>query len=41
MKVLLTGGAGFLGSCISNQLIENNHNLTVLDDLSTGSISKI
>jgi len=41
MKILLTGGAGFLGSHISNKLIENNHNLTVLDDLSTGSISNI
>ena len=41
MKVLLTGGAGFLGSHISNKLIENNHNVTVLDDLSTGSINNI
>ena len=32
MKVLLTGGAGFLGSHISNKLIENNHHVTVLDD---------
>ena len=41
MKVLLTGGAGFLGSHISNKLIENNHHVTVLDDLSTGSLSNI
>jgi len=41
MKILLTGGAGFLGSHISNKLIENNHNVTVLDDLSTGSLSNI
>jgi len=41
MKVLLTGGAGFLGSHISNKLIENNHHVTVLDDLSTGSLNNI
>jgi len=41
MKVLLTGGAGFLGSHISNKLIENNHHVTVLDDLSTGSLSYV
>jgi len=41
MKVLLTGGAGFLGSHISNKLIENNHHITVLDDLSTGSLSNV
>ncbi len=41
MKILLTGGAGFLGSHISNKLIENNHHVTVLDDLSTGSLSNI
>ena len=41
MKVLLTGGAGFLGSHISNKLIENNHHVTALDDLSTGTLSNI
>jgi len=41
MKILLTGGAGFLGSHISNKLIENNHHVTVLDDLSTGSLSNV
>jgi UDP-glucuronate decarboxylase len=41
MKVLLTGGAGFLGSHISNKLIDNKHHVTVLDDLSTGSLSNI
>jgi UDP-glucuronate decarboxylase len=41
MKVLLTGGAGFLGSHITNKLIENDHEVTVLDDLSTGSVKNI
>jgi UDP-glucuronate decarboxylase len=41
MKFLLTGAAGFLGSHLSNKLIENNHNVIGLDDLSTGSVKNI
>ena len=41
MKILLTGAAGFLGSHISKKLIENNHEVSGLDDLSTGSIKNI
>ena len=41
MKILLTGAAGFLGSHISKKLIENNHEVIGLDDLSTGSIKNI
>ena len=41
MKILLTGAAGFLGSHISKKLIDNNHNVIGLDDLSTGSIKNI
>jgi UDP-glucuronate decarboxylase len=41
MKVLLTGAAGFLGSHISKKLIDNNHEVIGLDDLSTGSIKNI
>ena len=41
MKFLLTGAAGFLGSHLSNKLIENNHNVIGLDDLSTGSLKNI
>ena len=41
MKILLTGAAGFLGSHISKKLIDNNHEVIVLDDLSTGSIKNI
>jgi len=41
MKILLTGAAGFLGSHISKTLIDNDHEVIGLDDLSTGSIKNI
>ena len=41
MKILLTGAAGFLGSHISKKLIDNNHEVIGLDDLSTGSIKNV
>jgi UDP-glucuronate decarboxylase len=37
MKILLTGGAGFLGTHLSNKLIQEGHELLVVDDFSTGS----
>jgi UDP-glucose 4-epimerase len=36
MKILVTGGAGFIGSHITDTLISAEHTVTVLDDLSTG-----
>ncbi|WP_030912539.1 UDP-glucose 4-epimerase GalE [Streptosporangium amethystogenes] len=36
MKLLVTGGAGYIGSAVAAQLVEANHQVTVLDDLSTG-----
>jgi len=36
MKVLITGGAGFIGSHLANQLHQRNHYVRVLDDLSSG-----
>jgi UDP-glucuronate decarboxylase len=41
LKVLLTGAAGFLGSHLSEMLIEDGHSVIGLDDLSTGSISNL
>jgi UDP-glucuronate decarboxylase len=41
MKILLTGAAGFLGSHISQKLINENHEVIGLDDLSTGSIANV
>jgi UDP-glucose 4-epimerase len=36
MRVLLTGGAGFIGSHIAEQLLARGHEVTVVDDLSSG-----
>jgi UDP-glucuronate decarboxylase len=41
VKILLTGAAGFLGSHLSKKLIDNNHEVIGLDDLSTGSVKNI
>jgi UDP-glucose 4-epimerase len=38
---LITGGAGFIGSHLSEALLEAGHGVLVLDDLSTGSIDNI
>ena len=35
-KVLVTGGAGFIGSHIVDLFIENNYNVVIVDDLSSG-----
>jgi UDP-glucose 4-epimerase len=36
MKVLVTGGAGFIGSNLANQYLADGHEVVILDDLSTG-----
>jgi UDP-glucose 4-epimerase len=41
MRVLITGGAGFVGSHLSEALLSAGHHVHVVDDLSTGSIDNI
>jgi UDP-glucose 4-epimerase len=41
MQVLITGGAGFIGSHLAERLLERGDEVHVLDDLSTGSIQNI
>jgi UDP-glucose 4-epimerase len=38
---LITGGAGFIGSHLSERLLQDDHEVAVIDDLSTGSIDNI
>lgn len=40
-KVLITGGAGFIGSHIVEKLLGNNYNVIIIDNLSSGSIENI
>ena len=41
MHYLITGGAGFIGSHLSDKLVGEGHKVTVLDNLSTGKIDNI
>jgi UDP-glucose 4-epimerase len=41
MKALITGGAGFIGSHLAEQLLQRGHDVGIIDNLSTGSIENI
>lgn len=41
MNILVTGGAGFIGSHITDALIEKGHSVTILDNLSSGKQNNI
>ena len=40
-KALITGGAGFVGSHLAEQLLERGYEITILDDLSTGNYDNV
>lgn len=41
MRILITGGAGFLGSALANALVPQGHEVLVLDDLSAGDPDRL
>jgi UDP-glucose 4-epimerase len=41
VKAFITGGAGFIGSHLAERLLDDGHEVSVLDNLSTGSIDNI
>ena len=41
MNILVTGGAGFIGSTLVDRLLAEEHDVDVLDDLSTGTLANL
>ena len=41
MKILITGGAGYLGTVITKTMLEAGHNVTVVDNLSFKQLSPL
>jgi UDP-glucose 4-epimerase len=41
MRVLVTGGAGFIGSNLVDRLIGDGHEVVIVDDMSTGQNNNI
>ena len=41
MKILVTGGAGFIGSHITEYLVQRGDDITVLDNLNTGQTKNL
>ena len=41
MRILVTGGAGYIGSHLVDRLVHLNHEVTVIDDLSTGNLTNL
>jgi len=41
VKILVTGGAGFIGSHLVDRLVHDGHEITIVDDLSNGNLENI
>ncbi|MCX7640705.1 MAG: NAD-dependent epimerase/dehydratase family protein, partial [Pyrinomonadaceae bacterium] len=41
MEVLVTGGAGYIGSVLTEKLLKNGFSVVVYDNLSTGSLDNL
>ena len=41
MKVLITGGAGFIGSYLARSYLKEKNEVFIIDNLSTGSLDNI
>ena len=41
MKILITGGAGFIGSHLAERLLKDGHSVEIIDNLSTGRLENI
>ncbi|MBR2963048.1 MAG: GDP-mannose 4,6-dehydratase, partial [Lentisphaeria bacterium] len=41
MNILITGGAGFIGSHLAESWLKDGHSVSIIDDLSTGSLDNL
>jgi UDP-glucose 4-epimerase len=41
MQILVTGGAGFIGSHLVDQLLSEGHSILALDNISTGNLKNL